>query len=210
MSRELTEFTRRAMEAGATREQVAEALSQAGWARSDIASALDSFSSVPFPIPVPRPKAHASARDAFSYLLLFFFLYASLWSLVSLIFEIINRFVPDPLQARNVTSFMDNSIRWNIAILIVAFPLFLFMFRLVGRSLALHPARRISGPRRWMTYLTLFATALVLVVDIASLVYNLLGGELTLRFFLKIFTIGLIVGGVFLFFLQDMRRDQEG
>ena len=53
MSRDLIEFTRRAFEAGASREKITEILSEAGWARSDVDRALDAFAPVAFPIPVP-------------------------------------------------------------------------------------------------------------------------------------------------------------
>jgi hypothetical protein len=208
MARDLIEFTRRAFEAGATREQITETLAQAGWVRSDIDRALNAFAPIPFPIPVPKPKTHLSARDSFVYLLLFTSLYVSLWSVISLIFDLINRFVPDPLQVRSTVGlFAENSLRWNVALLLVMFPLFGFMFRMVGRSEALYPAQRMSGPRTWLSYLTLFTATVVVVGDIASLIYNLLGGELTLRFVLKVLTVGLMAGGVLLFFVFDLRAD---
>jgi hypothetical protein len=65
----------------------------------------------------------------------------------------------------------------------------------------------MSGPRTWLSYLTLFTATVVVVGDIASLIYNLLGGELTLRFVLKVLTVGLMAGGVLLFFVFDLRAD---
>jgi len=208
MARDLIEFTRRAFEVGASREQITEALSQAGWARSDIERALNAFAPIAFPIPVPKPKTHLSARDTFVYLLLFTSLYVSLWSVVSLVFDLINQFVPDPLQVRSTVGlFAENSLRWNVALLLVMFPLFGLMFRMVGRSEVLYPAQRMSGPRRWLSYLTLFATTVVVVGDLASLIYNVLGGELTLRFVLKVLSVGVMAGGVLLFFVFDLRTD---
>jgi hypothetical protein len=47
-----------------------------------------------------------------------------------------------------------------------------------------------------------------LIGDAATLIYNLLGGELTIRFVLKVATIAVMAGGIFTFFLSEMRRDE--
>lgn len=66
-----------------------------------------------------------------------------------------------------------------------------------------------SRPRKWLTYLTLFVAGAFLVGDAATLVYNALGGELTIRFVLKVATIAIIAGGIFTFFLSEMRKDER-
>jgi hypothetical protein len=62
--------------------------------------------------------------------------------------------------------------------------------------------------RRWLTYLTLFSAACALLGDFATLVYNVLGGELTVRFLLKVLTVGLIAGTAFFYYLRDLRQDE--
>jgi len=47
----------------------------------------------------------------------------------------------------------------------------------------------------------------VLVIDLASLIYNVLGGELTTRLFLKVLTVDAVADGVLSFFL-DLRSDE--
>ena len=42
------------------------------------------------------------------------------------------------------------------------------------------PDEAHSKVRRWLTYLTLFASACALIGDVTTLVYNALGGELTI------------------------------
>jgi len=64
------------------------------------------------------------------------------------------------------------------------------------------------GFRRWLSYLTVFGAAVVLVIDLASLIYNVLGGELTTRFFLKVLTVDAVAGEVLSFFLLDLRSDE--
>jgi hypothetical protein len=49
----------------------------------------------------------------------------------------------------------------------------------------------------------------VLLGDLIALVYNLLGGDLTARFVLKVLTIGVIAGAVFAYYLTDLRGDDR-
>jgi hypothetical protein len=50
--------------------------------------------------------------------------------------------------------------------------------------------------------------ACALIGDVTTLVYNLLGGELTVRFVLKVLTVGIIAGTAFTYYLRDLRRDE--
>jgi uncharacterized membrane protein (DUF106 family) len=63
--------------------------------------------------------------------------------------------------------------------------------------------------RRWLTYLTLFVSAGVLIADLVTMVYNVLGGELTTRFVLKVLVVGAIAGGVFWYYLTDLGVDEK-
>ena len=82
------------------------------------------------------------------------------------------------------------------------------MFNLVCRAVASDPTKRSSRPRKWLTYLTLFIAVVTLLCDLGSLVYNLLGGEFTSRFALKVLTVAIIAGGIFSYFLIDVRKDE--
>jgi len=208
MNIELVEFTRRALATGIGRKEIADTLQRAGWGEHDIKAAMDAFADVTFPVPVPRPKPYLSAREVFVYLVLFAALYATAASIGALIFELIDRTFPDPLAKISI-QVSNSSIRWDMSWIIVAFPLFIFTFRSVTRAVAADPTKRASRPRKWLTYLTLFIAGAFLVGDAASLVYNALGGELTVRFVLKATTIAFIAGGTFTFFLSEMKKDER-
>ena len=183
-------------------------LKQAGWAEADVKAVIEAFAAIDYPIPVPRPKPYLSAREVFVYLVSFTALYVSAYNLGSLAFQFIDRAFPDPLQPANFLSYSAEAIRWNISALAVAFPLFLIMFRSITKAIARDPTKRGSKPRKWLTYITLFVAAVSLIGDSISLVYNVLGGELTVRFILKVTTVAVIAGGTFIYFLLDMRKEE--
>ena len=208
MNVELVEFTRGALATGIGRKEIADTLRRAGWAEHDIKAAMDAFADVAFPIPVPRPKPYLSAREVFVYLILFAALYGTAANIGTLIFELINRSFPDPLSQTSV-QLSNGNIRWNMSWIIVAFPLFIFTFRSVTKAITGDPTKRASRPRKWLTYLTLFVAGAFLIGDAGTLVYNVLGGELTIRFLLKVATIVVIAGGIFTFFLSEMQKDER-
>ncbi len=207
MSTELHEFARQALAQGIERPRIAAALRDAGWPEADVAAALGAFADSGFGLPVPKPKPYLSAREVFLYLVMFAALYSCAYHLGDLAFDFIDRFFPDPLDPAGGRRFAD-SVRWNVSVLVVGFPVFLLTFRLVTGAIARDPSKRASRPRKWLTYLTLFLAAVALAGDVAVLVYSVLGGELTVRFVLKVATVAVIAGGGFWYFLSDMRKEE--
>jgi hypothetical protein len=205
---ELAGFVREALARGVSRPQIEAALKGAGWDARQIAAALTAFAPIDFPIPVPRPRTSLSARDAFTYLLLFSTLYVVAFQFGRLIFQFINEAFPDP-AARFAEASSREAIRFSVSSLIVALPVFLYMSRLANGGIAADPTKRLSPVRRWLTYLTLFIAASVLIGDVTSLVYSVLGGELTVRFVLKVVTVGAIAGTVFWYYVSDLRVDER-
>ncbi len=206
-TQDLESFVREALR-HAPRDQVERTLLDAGWPAHQVASALAAFASSDFPIPVPRPRPYLSARDAFLYLVLFTTLYLSAYHLGSLLFELINHVFPDPSVVRYGDTPAER-MRWSVASLLVAFPVFVFVARRVAHEVALEPIKRLSAVRRWLTYLTLFVAVVTLVCDFTTLIYYTLGGELTVRFVLKVLVVAAIAGTIFGYYLTDLRREER-
>lgn len=208
-SKDLEVFVRDALLQGQSRPAIESALAGAGWAPEQVRDALDAYADVAFPVPVPRPRPYLSAREAFLYLVLFASLYVWAYHLGDLLFDLINGALPDPADSSYMRNRAGDSMRMSVASILIAFPLFLFVARLLAKELVRNPAKRQSVVRRWLTYMTLFLASGVLVGDLIALVYHLLGGELTLRFMLKVLVVGGIAGGIFGFYLQDLRREER-
>jgi hypothetical protein len=209
---QLVVFVESSLRAGQPRDSVRAALEQAGWSKDQITDALAHFADVAFVVPVPRPRAQLSARDAFWYLLMFGALYTSAYYLGDLLFGFINLAYPDEANVTfyaNAREYIESGIRWATAALIVAFPVFLLAALKLGREVAADPSRRNSAMRKWLTYITLLVAASALIGDAITLVYDVLSGELTVRFMLKVLVVAVIAVAVFGYYIWSMRRDDE-
>src|SRR3546814_15121242 len=82
------------------------------------------------------------------------------------------------------------------------------MGRKVSRLRSANPDHGRSGVRRWLTYLTLYATAIIFLSDLGFLLYIFLKGELTSRVFLKALAIAGISALIFWRYLAEMRGDE--
>jgi hypothetical protein len=211
VNEQLDAFVKRGLEQRLDRVRMEQALLQAGWPPDQVRKALAAYVDVDFPIPVPRPLPSSTTRDAFMYIIVLGTMVVCAYQFGALLFAIIDRMVPDPMDARRY-AYLDNSfaMRWPISTLIVAFPVFVVMSRLVDRAARRDPTKRTSRIRRRLTYILLFVASCVLIGDLTTLVYYFLGGEVTLRFFLKVLTVGAVAGTVFLHYLWDLRAAEEG
>lgn len=206
---DLSAFVGRALAAGISRTAINNALRQAGWQNDQIERALSDFAEVDFPLPVPRPKPYLSAREAFFYLLLFATLYISAFNFGTLIFIFIEQAFPDPALEAITVNWNSYRIRSAVSALIVAFPVFLYLSGKINRELLSSPAGRASAIRRWLTYITLFIAAGIIIGDLIAILYNFLGGELTTRFILKSLTVGIIAGTLFFHYINGLRREER-
>jgi hypothetical protein len=180
-------------------------LVKGGWTLKEISSALDEFVESDLAIPVPRKHVSGSPKETFLYLMLFAALYTSAFALGSVLFDLINLWMPLPGESALPSIF---SLRFGIATVLVAFPIFLFMSQVIARAILQNPGQRISPVRRWLTYMTLFIAAISIVTDLITLIVKFLEGDVTGRFGLKIIVVAVLAGGAFVFYLRDLRRDE--
>lgn len=207
---ELLRFVRDSLTAGIPRPEIGSALKAAGWSPDQIADALRAYATVAFAVPVPAPRPYVSAREAFLYLVLYSTLFLSAYSLGDLLFGLINKFVPDPAYSSGGYFYGDTDyiIRWAVARLVVGLPVFLFTAHRIGRMLRRDPAKLGSPVRKWLTYIALFIAGAVVIGDVVTLISYALDGDLTSRFLLKVATVAIIAGAIFLYYLRDLGRDE--
>lgn len=173
-----------------------------GWKDKDISEALASEA---LDFPVPLPPETGSARDAFFHLLGFTTLYSTLISLMVLLFQYIDLLFPDLAISPYAYNSYSSSVRWCIAIIIVSFPCYILLTRSLVRECVRYPEKLQSGVRKWLTYLTLFATACTLIGDLIALLFSFLQGDLSMTFLLKVCVIFILAGCTFAYYFMTLR-----
>ncbi|SEH81355.1 DUF5671 domain-containing protein [Paracoccus alkenifer] len=202
-SDELNDFVRSGLASGRSGDELAAALGQAGWSGREIAAALAAWlPAAPGLPPVPRPRAYVSAREALVYGLLFLLLGMICWHVTMLGFRVIETLLPEPDQRYYYSS--ASSMRWSIATLLPAVPLFVMLNRKVTRDTAQDSGRRRSLVRKWFAAVTLLLAALALLGDLVAVIYSLLNGDLTLRFAAKAGLIAVVGALVFAYYRDEL------
>jgi hypothetical protein len=154
--------------------------------------------------------AKSSARDVFLYLAAVIALGVCAGNVGTIIFQLINRWIPDPVQAAYIATMTSDAVRFSVAALVVALPLFVWLSWRVNRDIELDPSRRELRVRKWLLYLTLFVAGSTVAGDAVSLVWSYLQGDFTLRFLLKVVTILVIAGSAFFYYLRQLHGDPRG
>lgn len=125
----------------------------------------------------------------------------------TLYFQIINKYIIDPLGYFNASS-IHSSIHYSIAALIVGFPIYfwaeIFWFRRFWNK----PEKTESFVSKWLTYIVLLIATGTIIGDLIAVIFNFLQGELSTRFFLKALTILFIAGVGFWFYLLERKKIQ--
>ena len=204
MDAQLQSFVREALGRGLARAAIREQLLSAGWRSSEVDAALAAFAEGDFPVPVPKRRPYLPARVAFLHLVLFATLYTTAYNAGGVLFLLLERWLPDVAHPGG----RIEDVRGAVAALIIAFPVFLLVGRLIARSFARDPEQRGSAVRKWLTYVTLFVAALVMIGDLIFLVSRLLSGELPPRVLLKVAVVFVIAGVVFWHYLRDLRAEE--
>ena len=136
------------------------------------------------------------------------FLSLPVWTLSfgSLVFQFIERMLPDALSYGYGGGFAFGALKNVVASLIVAFPLYLFLMWQLWKGAKLHEEQLQSLVRKWFTYIVLVVVAGVILGDLIALLTSFLGGELALRFSLKALSILAISASIFGYYLFELKR----
>lgn len=147
-------------------------------------------------------KPKVGPKDFFLWLGATVALYTSVFAFLTLTFEYINNAFPDALSYSYDP--YSGAIKFAIATLVVAFPLFLVLMRLIRKDIAHTPEKSDMWVRRWAIYLTIFIAGFTIATDLVTLIYYFLDGEVTMRFLLKVLMVLLVAGAGLMHFLADI------
>jgi len=161
------------------------------------------------PQAVPSHRRTGAAKDTFLYLLAFSTLGTWTIGVGSLMFTLIDRWITDPLSSYSVAFADSSSIASSMASLLVAFPIYMLVMRVIISDIERHPEKIDDGVRKWLTYIALFIAASVVIGDLVATLTIFLRGELTSRFVAKAVTVIVISGGVFWYYLGSLKKTPE-
>jgi hypothetical protein len=133
------------------------------------------------------------------------FLYLSLSFLVVLAFGIINIMFPDAINGYWETEGSISSARVGIAVLVVFFPAYLIITRIVNKLRRANKTGSYLTLTKWLIYLSLLIGGGILLGDLAVVIMTFLEGEVTQRFILKAITVLVVVGAAFHYYILDAR-----
>ncbi len=150
-------------------------------------------------------KTKINAQDFFLHIGSMITLYTLAVNLVNLLFTVINKAYPQINSGYSYFS-SDNSISFPVATIITLFPVFILLMWLLEKSYVVNPEKKYLGLKKWLTYITLFVSGVIVVGDLGTLLYYFIDGqELTTGFILKILSILAIALGVFTYYISDVR-----
>jgi len=150
-------------------------------------------------------KPKTTPKDFFFWAGAMVAFYWSVLAFIFLIFDYINYTFPNPLSYYPADPY-QSGISYEMASIIVLLPIFMFLMRLIRKSIVADPSRKEIWVRRWALILTLFVAGVAIAVDLITLLTTFLNGEaLTTAFLLKVVVILLVATGVFMHFSADLK-----
>lgn len=131
-------------------------------------------------------KVHTSTKDFFVYLGILVSLVITVWNIINVVFEAINKAFPDILSNNNYNYIYSyDSLRWSIALLIVIFPIYIILSYVAAGDIKRDNSKKDLGLRKLTLFVSLFVSGASIVGSLVTTIYNFLGGEISPRFLLK-------------------------
>ncbi len=132
-------------------------------------------------------------------------LYLSLSFLIVLLFGIISILYPDATNDYWMVEQSHSSVRLGIAMVLVFFPAYLVLTRLVNIARRSESDGVYLGLTKWLIYLSLLVGGGVLLGDLVAVIMGFLEGELTQRFVLKALVVFFVTGIAFYYYILDAK-----
>jgi hypothetical protein len=132
-------------------------------------------------------------------------LYLSVTFLLVLLFGIINLAYPDPAEGSWAVESASSSVRIGIAMVLVFFPTYLILTRIVNKTRRQEETGAYLGLTKWLIYLSLLVGGIAILVDLVIVINTFLEGELTQRFLLKAVAVLGVVGIAVHYYVLDAK-----
>ena len=219
VSKELDSYIEKLRKNGTDDHVIKQNLIAAGWQENDIDQALNPPTPPAPPAPSFRdqpmnaqsnPHSAPSMWDAFEHILLFISLYVLATAIAFILHYFIDHWFPavDDTERYIARGFAKTMLRIYNASLIVSYPLFVFFFWRITKRTMEFPALRSLRSRKFLIYLTLVVTFLIMISYIIYTIFSFLEGNITVNFILHLIVTLAVAGSVFGYYLQQVREDR--
>ncbi|MCX6779972.1 MAG: DUF5671 domain-containing protein [Candidatus Magasanikbacteria bacterium] len=148
---------------------------------------------------------HSGPKDVFLHLFNIVTFYLTIIGFITLYIQYINAAFPDALNYYFQS--IAGAVRISSSILFISVPAYLLSSWLLAADLRVVPQKRDFKLRKWLLYFTLFISAIIIIIDLITFIYNFLSGELTIQFFLKILVVLAVAGAVFGYYIWELKRE---
>ena len=191
-------------------QEIKTQLVKSGWSESDVNEALAPKPTNNVNLP-PPPVPHFGMWVTFQYVILFISLYVSATALGGILHNAVTRFISDPLDETRYYSsgFDDFMLRGYLGAIIVAFPIFAFLFVVLKKQAIEKSGVRNLRARKILIYLTLVGTFIIMIGHLIGTVYGFLGGSVTTRSLAHLGVTFLVAGSIFFYLLNEVREDRK-
>lgn len=154
-----------------------------------------------------KDENKSSVKDIFLHLLSIITLYGSVFAVLTILFQVINIYIPDPAEQYFNLEGVKRAIRFSVSVLIVMFPVYIWTLWFSKKKEKSEEWNKSSRTRSLLRSFTLFLAGLILIGSLISTVNYFLNGELTTRFLLKILAIFIVIGSVFGYYLKNNNEE---
>lgn len=131
-------------------------------------------------------------------------LYASLSAIIMLMFGVINIAYPDAMNGYWEYSSAQDGIRFAIAMLVVFFPTYIVLTRMVNTIRRSETGAYLTLTK-WLIYLSLLVGGAIVLGDLVTVILAYLNGEVTVRFLLKALTLIVVIGPALYYYTMDAK-----
>jgi len=190
-------------------EEIKSQLVRAGWPESDVIGTLTPKSTIGTNLP-PPPVPRFGMWVAFQYIILFITLYLSATAVGGILHEAVDNIFKDRLDPYDYGRSINNwLLNFYIAFLIVGFPIFAWLFVVLKKQAIEKPGIKNLGARKFLIYLTLVGTFLIMIGHLIGTVLSFLNGDIALSSFFHLGVTFLVAGSIFIYLLLAVKEDRK-
>jgi cation transport ATPase len=146
-------------------------------------------------------KKH-QAQFVFYYLLSLISLGAMALGLGIIVFEVLDKVFVDVSSSY----FSMQALKTAFSTLIISTPIYYICSHLLSKSIRKNELSLESSLRKWLIYLILLVTSVIMLVWLVSILNSFLNGEMTIKFILKALTALIISAMIFSYYLYNIKQ----